>query len=225
MFGCESWRDRPRLAPEALDVVVVGGVVLVQDLERDIALEQPVVRAVDAGHAARADELLELVPPAITSPTIIAGIFPAPRRLRAQDGSSACSQTPSASSSSASVIDERREHADAVRVDARALSSSSPSRERLRRTTAVRARVPGSFDSRSWTSSIASIAPRPRTSPIAAKRSCQREHPRADRLADRRRARDQVLVVDHVEHGERRRLRDRVADVGAADRRSGPARP
>ena len=30
---------------------------------------------------------------------------------------------------------------------------------------------------------------------------------------------DEPLVLDHVEDGERRRLRDRVADVGAADRR------
>ena len=44
------------------------------------------------------------------------------------------------------------------------------------------------------------------------------EHPRPDRLADRGRALDQALLVDHVEDGERRRLRDRVADVRAADR-------
>ena len=43
------------------------------------------------------------------------------------------------------------------------------------------------------------------------------EHARADRLAEPRRALDEALLVDHVEHGERRRLRDRVADVGAAD--------
>ena len=35
MFGCESLRRRPRLAPEPLDVVVVARVVLVQHLDRD----------------------------------------------------------------------------------------------------------------------------------------------------------------------------------------------
>ena len=62
MFGCESFAADARLAAEALDVVVVARVVLVQDLDRDVALEQPVVRPVDARHAAGADELLELVP-------------------------------------------------------------------------------------------------------------------------------------------------------------------
>jgi hypothetical protein len=52
---------RARLASEALDVIGVGGVVLVQHLDCDLALEQPVVRAVHAGHASLADELLELV--------------------------------------------------------------------------------------------------------------------------------------------------------------------
>ena len=41
--------------------------------------------------------------------------------------------------------------------------------------------------------------------------------PRPHRLADRGRALDEPLVLDHVEHGERRGLRDRVADVRAAD--------
>ena len=53
--------DRARLAAEALDVLVVVGELLVQHLQRDVALEQPVVRPVDARHAAGADELLELV--------------------------------------------------------------------------------------------------------------------------------------------------------------------
>ena len=43
------------------------------------------------------------------------------------------------------------------------------------------------------------------------------EHPRADRLADRGRALEQPLVLDHVEHRQRGREGDRVADVGAAD--------
>src|SRR5439155_10239339 len=44
-------RDRPRLAAEALDVLVVVGEVWVQDLERDPPLEQRVPRLEDARHA------------------------------------------------------------------------------------------------------------------------------------------------------------------------------
>ena len=54
-------RDRARLAAEALDVVGVGRELRVEHLQRDVTLEQPVVRAVDARHTAGADELLELV--------------------------------------------------------------------------------------------------------------------------------------------------------------------
>ena len=54
--------DRARLAAEALDVVGVGEILLVEDLQRDLAVEQAVVRPEDARHAAGADELLELVP-------------------------------------------------------------------------------------------------------------------------------------------------------------------
>ena len=61
MFGCVELRDRARLAAEALDVVLVPRVLLVQDLERDGALEQPIVRAKHVRHPARADELLQLV--------------------------------------------------------------------------------------------------------------------------------------------------------------------
>ena len=53
---------RARLVLEALDVVVVVRVVLVEDLQRDLAVEQTVVRAEDARHPSCADELLELVP-------------------------------------------------------------------------------------------------------------------------------------------------------------------
>ena len=53
--------DRARLALEALDEVLVGGVPLVQDLQRDVALEQRVLRLVDARHPAVSDELLDLV--------------------------------------------------------------------------------------------------------------------------------------------------------------------
>ena len=88
----------------------------------------------------------------------------------------------------------------------------APRRRRPRR-----ARARAAFVSGSATNSIASIAPSPRTSPIAGQRSCQASMRAADRLADRDRALDEPLLLDHVEHGQRRGLRDRVADVGAAD--------
>ena len=50
-------RDDARLAPEPLDVLVVLEVALVEDLQRDVALEQRVVRLVDARHAAAPEEL------------------------------------------------------------------------------------------------------------------------------------------------------------------------
>ena len=104
-----------------------------------------------------------------------------------------------------------------------AFSSSRPRLKRLR-DDADGELGAGTF-ARVSTSSIASIAPSPRTSPICGQRACQRVHARADRLADRRRALDEPLVLDHVEHGERRRLRDRVADVRAADAALRRARP
>ena len=54
--------DGARLATEALDMVRVGRVLLVQHLDGDLAAENPVAGAIDTGHAAPADELLELVP-------------------------------------------------------------------------------------------------------------------------------------------------------------------
>ena len=54
-------RDGARLVPEALHVLVVVREAVVEDLQRDVALEQRVVRAVDGGHATLADELLQLV--------------------------------------------------------------------------------------------------------------------------------------------------------------------
>ena len=44
-----------------------------------------------------------------------------------------------------------------------------------------------------------------------------RRHPAADGLADAAGALDEALVLEDVEHGERRRLRDGIADVRAAD--------
>ena len=61
-FECGELGDGARLAAEALDVLRVGRVLLVEHLDRDLAAENPVARAVDARHAAPADELLELVP-------------------------------------------------------------------------------------------------------------------------------------------------------------------
>ena len=62
MFGCESFAADRASRRNRSTYVVVARIVLVEDLDRDVALEQPVVRPVDARHAARADELLELVP-------------------------------------------------------------------------------------------------------------------------------------------------------------------
>ena len=55
-------RDRARLAEEALDVLLVLAVVVVEDLQGDVAFEKRVERAVHARHTAAADDLLELVP-------------------------------------------------------------------------------------------------------------------------------------------------------------------
>ena len=54
-------RDGAGFVAEALDVLLVVGVVRVQHLERDVPLEQLVARPIDGRHAARPDELLELV--------------------------------------------------------------------------------------------------------------------------------------------------------------------
>ncbi len=54
-------RHGASFALEALDEVVVFVVLLVQDLQRHVALEERVVSPVDAGHAAVADDLLQLV--------------------------------------------------------------------------------------------------------------------------------------------------------------------
>jgi hypothetical protein len=44
-------------------------------------------------------------------------------------------------------------------------------------------------------------------------------HPRAHRVAENGRPGAEILLLDHVEHCVSSRLRDRVPDVGAADRR------
>ena len=70
---------------------------------RDVALEDPVVRAEHARHAAGADELLELVAVRDDVAGHQCGRSPC-RDPQPRTASSASSQTPSASSSSASVI-------------------------------------------------------------------------------------------------------------------------
>ena len=59
--GMAEARGGARLTAEALDVLLVVRVAVVEDLERDHALEQPVVGAVDVRHTADPDQLLELV--------------------------------------------------------------------------------------------------------------------------------------------------------------------
>ena len=57
-------RDRPRLAPEALELVGVRGDLAVHELDRDLALEHRVEGAIDGRHAAGADLGIEAIAPA-----------------------------------------------------------------------------------------------------------------------------------------------------------------
>ena len=103
-----------------------------------------------------------------------------------------------------------------------AFSSSRP-RCSASSTTREASSVAGSLSPE--TSSIASIAPSPRTSPTCGQRCCQpsmRARIVSPIAAD---AGDEALVLDHVEHRDRSSLRDRVADVGAADAARLPAHP
>ena len=59
--GVRQLGDRACLATEALEVLGIRGVVLVEDLDRDAPLELAVAGAEDARHAAGSHELLELV--------------------------------------------------------------------------------------------------------------------------------------------------------------------
>ena len=63
-------RDRPRLAPEALELVGVVGDVAVHELHRDLALQDRVERPVDRGHAAGPDLGVEAVPAALARPDV-----------------------------------------------------------------------------------------------------------------------------------------------------------
>ena len=55
-------RHRTRLAPEAVDVALVVGEALVEDLDRNAAPELAVAGHVDARHASGAGQLFEFVP-------------------------------------------------------------------------------------------------------------------------------------------------------------------
>src|SRR6185312_16714921 len=52
--GMRELGDRPGLAPKPLHVVLITSELLMQDLQRDAALEQAVMRPIDARHAAGA---------------------------------------------------------------------------------------------------------------------------------------------------------------------------
>ena len=85
-------------------------------------------------------------------------------------------------------------------------------------TTASASSGAGSFVAGSRTSSIASIAPRPRTSPIRVPACLPSEHPRAERVAEDLGTRDELLLGEDVEDGARGREGDRVPYEGPADR-------
>ncbi len=53
--------NRACLAAEALDVLLVRRELLVEDLDRDDSVEQPVMRVPDGRHSAASDERQELV--------------------------------------------------------------------------------------------------------------------------------------------------------------------
>ena len=108
--------DGAGFTPEPLDVLLVIRVAVVQDLERDVALEQSVVGAVDARHPPAADELLELVPLRDDFAHHDEEISPLALRQRRFERVFPHS---SASSSSASEMTSGHEHTDAVRVDPR----------------------------------------------------------------------------------------------------------
>ena len=207
--------DRARLAPEALDVLRVAAVLLVQDLQCDVPLEQRVEGAVDGRHAARPDRLLQLVSARNHLAHSHQPSLPAAREPYASTCASASSQTPSASSSSASVSTSGQSTRIAL-PSTPALSSSRPRcidasitacascRRRL-----LRHAVLDELD-REHRAEAANVADR-------GEALLPGEHPRPHRLADLDGALVQVLLLDHVEHGERGRLGDGVADVGAAD--------
>ena len=61
MFGCVSAATALRLALEARERVGVGREPRRQHLDRDVALEPRVARAIDLAHAARAEGRRDLV--------------------------------------------------------------------------------------------------------------------------------------------------------------------
>ena len=80
-------RREPRLAAEPLDVVAVAHQLLVHDLQRDVALEQRVLRPIDAGHAAGPDELLQLVAfrDQLADHAWIVPVLPEPKRAKRRE--------------------------------------------------------------------------------------------------------------------------------------------
>src|SRR5262249_29719711 len=56
-------RDGARLAPEALELVLVRGDLAVHELDRDLALEHRVEGPVHGRHPARADLRVQPIPP------------------------------------------------------------------------------------------------------------------------------------------------------------------
>ena len=69
MFWCERPGGVRRLAPEALDELLVVRVALVQDLDRDTASELAILGQPDVRHAARA----ELAQQAVSACEIVSG--------------------------------------------------------------------------------------------------------------------------------------------------------
>ena len=111
-------RGNTRLTPEAIDVIRVALVMLVEDLDRNRALQQAVTRAIDTGHAALADELLELVSARDQLADHRAPIFPAGYGLRASEDALERVLPDAQRLFELGVSDDKRhEHADDVGVD------------------------------------------------------------------------------------------------------------
>ena len=185
-------------------------------IEHDVAVEQLVMRAVDARHPARCHGSSSVVAPRDDVPRR-SGKSPRPGRLSAAPPRGDSSQTLSASASSSSVITSgtRTRMQFPCMPD---LSRAGPLEAQRRR---PRSRDPGagSFVSRSRDelegehgAEAADIADR-------GKRSCQRIHAGADRVAESR-ARDRQGPPPRTDRGPRaRRPGHRIPGEGAADRR------
>ena len=128
----------------------------------------------------------------------------------------ASSQTPSASSSSASaIVSGHRTRMQlpwipGLEQDQPALQRGVDDGARELGCGLLRDRIVDELD-REHRAEAADVADR-RPAPLPS------EHPVADALADELGACDELLLLEYVEHGERRRLCDGIADVRAADR-------